>query len=855
MKLNAVILLYMSLCLSITIAQDIPSPKAEFGFEMGADRKLIDWDQIVSYFEMLNEKSDRLQLVELGKTTLDRRMIMAIITSPENMGKLQRFKEIQQQLGYPYELAETAAEALIEEGRMVCLITMNIHSNEIAASQESVELAHQLATANDPKLLNILDNTILLIVPSLNPDGQDMITKWYRGTVGSKYEGSRMPQKYHFYADHDNNRDWFFFNLQESRNLAKVLYHEWLPQVVMDQHQMGSNRARFFLPPYADPVNPNVVPSLSANVNLFGKYMIADMHDQGFRGLVTGTIFNGYFEGTMSKTPLWHNRIGILTEAASVNYATPIYFPKTSLSGMGIDLPEYKQQTNFLDPWPGGWWRLRDIVEYQKAAALSMLDLASVQRKKFLRNFYRLNREAIVGKWAGHPTAYIFPANQADPANCRELLRRLQQTNVAIYTADADFKIGNREFQKGDYVIPLAQPARAYIKDLLEVQHYPDLKEYPGGPPRQPYDVTAWTLPMQMGVECTAINVELPVKMTPTDVPSEAMELSNSAGNQFALDRRNSNNYKLVNKLLEAGFDVHTLKEPTVDLAAGTFLINAAGSRLKQLSEHANFLETAPAALLSEQTIAKSSTAPIKAARIGIYQPWIANAYDEGWTRLVLDNFDFEYTILHNDDFKTKGQLSKKFDVLIFGSQRADQIVNGRNQSNATIGAPETKPEFKGGISKVGVQEVKKFMLEGGTVLFFGRACNFAIDQFKLPARNILRDLNRRDYFIPGSILRMQLKRDSPLNYGMPESAYVYMNRNVAFRLRPYHDEIRETGVFGENNLLQSGWAVGEKHLYGAVGLAEIPVGKGKAILYAFRPQHRGQMYGTFKLIFNALYK
>ncbi|MFQ5825114.1 MAG: M14 metallopeptidase family protein, partial [bacterium] len=307
-RLTIFVLTLLTISFQILHAQDIKSPEETFGFQMGADKKLINWQQIVSYFNMLDEHSHRVKLVELGRTTLNRPMIMAIIASEEAIQNLEKYQNIQQQLGRPFELVDSEAKRLIRDGKLVFIITLNIHSTEIASSQESVELAYELATSQEAKIQKILDNVIVLLVPSLNPDGQDMVTKWYLQDVGTEYEGSRMPMKYHHYAGHDNNRDWFFFNLVESQMVAKVLYHDWYPEIVYDQHQMGSSGARFFLPPYADPVNPNVSPSLMASVNMLGKHVVADMHDQGFKGVVTGTRFNAFFEGTMSKTPLWHNR-------------------------------------------------------------------------------------------------------------------------------------------------------------------------------------------------------------------------------------------------------------------------------------------------------------------------------------------------------------------------------------------------------------------------------------------------------------------------------------------------------------------------------------------------------------------
>ena len=309
------------------------SPEDYFGHVMGADRKLIDWKQIVDYFSYLDGQSDRVTVQELGKTTLGKPFLMAIITSASDMPKLDRYREIQQALGRA-DIPPAEAAKLISEGKTVIIITLNIHATEIAASQESVELAWELATRQDDRVRKILDNVIILLVPSLNPDGQQMIVDYYEETVGTESEGASFPGLYHHYAGHDNNRDWFFFNLAESRLVAKVLYHEWYPEIVFDQHQMGSRSARLFMPPYQDPINPNVHPRLTAGTNMLGKYVVADLTDRGFTGLVTGTRFNAYFEGTMSKTPLWHNRIGILSEAASVRYATPTYHPPSSMAGM-----------------------------------------------------------------------------------------------------------------------------------------------------------------------------------------------------------------------------------------------------------------------------------------------------------------------------------------------------------------------------------------------------------------------------------------------------------------------------------------------------------------------------------------
>ncbi len=842
------------LSLSSLHAQTIKSPEQVFGFQMGADRKLINWEQIVSYFAMLDKDSPRVQVVELGKTTLDRPMIMAVIGTQATIQRLEKYQDIQQQLARPFNLKDSIAETLIHEGKLVFLITLNIHSTEIAASQESVELAHELATSETARMKKIRENVIVLLVPSLNPDGQDMVTEWYLKDVGTEYEGSRMPMKYHHYADHDNNRDWFFFNLVESQHVAGVLYHDWYPEIVLDQHQMGSRGARLFLPPYADPVNPNVAPALMAHVNTLGKHVVSDLHDAGFQGVVTGTIFNAFFEGTMSKTPLWHNRIGILTEAASVHIATPIFFPKTSLRGMGIDLPEYRQQTNFLDPWPGGWWRLRDIIEIEKAATYSMLDLAATYKQKYKRNFYRLNRDAITAGKQGGPFAYVVPVDQHDPNNAIELLRRLRIANVDIYRSQTPILTESGEVAENAFVVPLAQPARAYIKDLMEIQQYPNLREYPGGPPRQPYDVTAWTLPLQFNIKAIEIEAPFKTEMSSVERPTVPLPEAQPDSGWVYAERRFTHSFKLVNELIVNGIEVFQTHEQGEQAPAGTFLFSLTPEKGKAIQGTAQRFEVPLFA-------ARANTLPeyrkLTKARIAVYQPWIPWAYDEGWLRLVLDDFGFDYTLLHNEDFKSRAKLNNSFDVVIFGSQNTNWIVNGEPETpeQPVLGSPKIRKEYTGGIGAIGVDKIAQFLNEGGTVLFFGEACNFAIEKLNLPAQNVLQETNRSEYFAPGSIYEINLDLSSPLTYGMTATVPIYKNKSLVLKLKMYDREIRETGVFGDRHVLLSGWAVGEEQLHNNVALAEIPVGKGRAILYAFRPQHRAQTFGTFKLIFNALYK
>ncbi len=837
--------------------QPLSSPEEVFGFRMGTDRKLIDWNQIVDYFETLAKGSDRIVVRELGKTTLGKPFLLAIISSPENLANLDRFKAIQQQLANPLDLSEDEARSLVEEGKIVVLLSLNIHSTEIGSSQESVELAYELVNRSDERIERILNDVIILLIPSLNPDGLQMVVEWYREHVGTPHEGCRMPWLYHHYAGHDDNRDWFMFNLQESRLMAPVLYHEWFPEIVLDQHQMGSSGPRLFLPPYADPVNPNIHPALMAQVNMIGKHLVADLHAQGFKGIVTGMRFTAYFEGTMSKTPLWHNMVGILSEMASVRIATPIHLPRGSLGKYGPELPRYSKVTDFLDPWEGGWWHLRDIIEYEMAFTYSLLDLAATYKEKFMMNFYNTNAESIRKGQSEPPFAFIVPFDQHDPNAASEMLKRLKIGGVRIFRITDPFVYEGRTYQEGTYIIPLSQPCRPYIKDLLEAQKYPDLKLYPEGPPIPPYDVTGWTLPQQMGVSVIEMKTSIECEMIPTEEFSfELPGLGDKPARCYLMERRYNNSFTVTNKLLQKGTEVYWSDQPFSTggrkYPHGTFIIpdgEGIDASLKSLSDEFDV----PIYGTNEPIPVKGSR--VLMHRLGLYQPWLTSM-DEGWTRLVLDSFGFQYQSLHNDDIK-KGKLAAKYDAIIIPDMPVTAIVDGkwrREEEEPLIGTAERPVKYQGGIDKKGIEALKRFVREGGTLITFGNVSNFAIEKLRVPAVNVLKEIDRKEFYAPGSILRIELDNTQPLAYGMPQSVAIRSVNSPAFRLLPYIRESRAIGYYVDENPLLSGWLIGHEKLAGMTALAEIPVDKGRVIMFGFKVQSRAQTHGTFKLLFNAIY-
>jgi hypothetical protein len=838
-------------------AQTVQSPEEVFGFRMGSDKKLIDWKQVTGYLFDLGKHSDKIIVKELGKTTLGKPFLLAVISSADNIKNLERYQAIQQQLANPYDLSEDKAKSLVAEGKVVVIVTLNIHSTEIAASQESVELAYDLVTRSDPAVKKILDNVIILLVPSLNPDGQQMVVDWYRQHLGTPHEGSSMPWLYHHYAGHDNNRDWFMFNLTESRHTAKVLYHEWFPEIVLDQHQMGSTGPRLFLPPYADPVNPNVHSTVMAEVNMLGKHVVADLHEQGFKGVVTGMRFNAYFEGTMSKTPLWHNMVGILSEMASTRIATPLYLPRGSLGSYGPEISRYSRVTDFLSPWEGGWWRLRDIIEYEKALTFSILDLAATYKEKFMMNFYTMNKEAIQKGKTETPYAFIIPLEQHDPNSAEEMLKRLEINGARIFRSQSQFEYEGKTYAAGTYIVPLAQPCRPFIKDLLEPQKYPDLEHYPGGPPIPPYDVTGWTLQLQMGVDLVAMKTPLEVKLTPTETYGfSSPGLTPGTAKTYLVERRYNNSFILLNELLKARAEVYwsdsEFKVEDKTYPAGTFIIPAdrgIAPKLGTLSKEFGV----PVYGIDGPVHVKKTKALLP--RLALYHPWTRNM-DEGWTRLVLDNYHFSYKQLYNAEIK-KGNLNAKYDVIIIPDISVAGIMEGKRRwrrREPRLGDAPKPKKYQGGIGKEGIKALTEFVKAGGTLITLGNASDFAIEKIRVPAINVLKGIDGREFYAPGTLVRINLDTSQPLAYGMQEQAAIRLTGSMAFRLLIYVQESRAIGYYGEDNPLLSGWLKGAEKLAGKTALAEIPVEKGRVIMFGFRVQSRAQSFGTFKLLFNAIH-
>ena len=829
-----------ALLCSFAVSAAAPSPSEFLGFTVGADRKIADYRQIVSYFRALDAASARVEIQNLGKTTLGEEMIMAVISSEQNLQNAKRIKEIARRLADPRGLSDSEANALVQEGRVVLLITCNIHSTEIGASQMAMEWAHALATAEDAETKRRLDNVVLLLVPSLNPDGQIMETEWYRKNLGTKFEGSRMPWLYHHYTGHDNNRDWFMLTQKETRAMSRVMYHDWFPQIFLDEHQMGSTGPRIFVPPFADPADPDIHPLVFREVNLIGANMALRLEQAGKSGVIYAYTYDAYSPSMTRNTGWWKNISGLLTEVASANFGTPVHVAPGELSGGQKGLVEYGVQTNFPNPWPGGWWRLRDVMDYERIASDAILETCADRREDFLRNMLARSRAAVAA--AAPREAYRIPVDQRDRPSAVQLARLMNDHNVEVFTAD-----------NGDFWIPLAQPYGKFVREMFEVQRYPEVKLVAGREIVRPYDVSAWTLPLLMGVAVE--KATLPDGLARyRPVTSSTPTTSRSA---FAVEPGSPENAKVVNAALRAkAANVSIARSPLShggrSWPAGTVFLDAEAARAAAPVLTESAVESLPVSTLP------AGVERLRVPRVGLYKPWAASM-DEGWTRWVLEQYGFEPKSVDNKMIRA-GRLSDKFDAIVLPDVAKEVIATGRPkvEEGEMRYFAELPPEYAGGLEKEGAKALNDFVAAGGTLIALDSASDWVIENFNVPVRNSLYRAKAEDFLSPGALLRLRVTPDHPVTHGLPAEVAAFLNDSTAFQTVLGGAEVEHSVLAAypdsPRDILLSGWLRGEERLARRAAAVAITYGKGKIVLLGFRPQHRAQTHGTFPFLFNALY-
>lgn len=834
------------------------SPSEFFGFRMGTDYKVARWDRIVEYFYHLNDASDRIKVTDMGPSTEGNPFLMAVITSPENLAELDLLRNINLQLSDPRHVDEAAIDGLISQGKAVILQSMSLHATEIGGTQMAPELAYDLVSGDSDEVKRILDNVIFIMVPCFNPDGQILVTDWYNKWLGTEYEGSMPPWLYHKYTGHDNNRDAFMQNIVESQYMGKLLLNEWRPQAYQDHHHMGSYGARLFVAPYSEPLRPDTDPLIWRELAWYGAHMTYKLEEAGKQGVLHGAQFPGWGHYGYHWLTNHHNIAGMLTESASAKLATPLYIDPTQLIGAdGKNMPEYEAQSNFPNPWPGGWWRLRDIVEQMKISAYALLDAAARNKDTVLRNAYQKARHQTERGASGKTLAYLIPTEQHDPGTAQKLVALLHNQGIELYTALRPFVADSRNYDAGTTVVFLAQPKLGVIRALLGKTQYPrnSWTTTRDGKPTV-FDAAADTVAEYMGVRVCDVTSYFDAELEIiSSAPMPLVTLSpGEFGHVFEASRNDS--YRLVNRLLASGVAVWRLRDTLEELPNGGFWIDSAD--LSAAAELAldfgmEFYD------LEEEYLGDKEL--VKNLRIGVFQRYWGGNSDEGWTRLVLEQFEFPYETVFDANVRS-GSLNEEIDVLIIPSDNNQLLVDitkpdMSNPWTAILAKRvHTFPlEYRSGLGEEGKKAVADFVARGGRVLAFNMSSDFAIEACGLEVKNLLAGLDAKDFYTHGSTLKVNVNSSHPLAYGMPEEALVLHWDSPAFAITDTlkAEDYDTVLAYSEGNILQSGLLVGEERIRNKAAMVVARKGKGEVVLYGFGVQRRGQTHGTYKLLFNAL--
>ena len=882
-------------------APRIPTPKEQFGRNIGDDYFLVNWTQWVEYLQKMDRESDRMSVVEIGKTAEGRTQYTAIVTSPENHKRLAQFKEINRRLAMADGLTDDQARQLARDGRIVVWIDGGLHATEVLGAAQLIELTYRLNSATDAETMRILDDAIVLLT-NVNPDGMELVSNWYMREPDERRRSTAgLPRLYQKYIGHDNNRDFYMMNQPETENANRVMYREWYPAIMYNHHQTGPAGAVLFAPPFRDPFNYHFDPLIPLGIDMVGAAIHGRLAAEGKPGAVmrSAASYSTWFNGGIRTTSYFHNQIGILTEM--IGNPTPIEIPFVpDMQLRRSDAP------NPIAPQP---WHFRQSIEYSMTTNYAILDIASERKEDFLFNMYRMAKNAIdagnrdhwtiypkrldqlrtaIARQTGEsgrgsapvafyhdvlhdpaardPRGFIIPSDQPDFLTATRFANILIKAGVVVDRATAPFAVGGKSYPAGSYVVKTAQPFRAHVMDMFEPQDHPNDFPYPGGPPRAPYDVTGYNPAYSMGIVFDRIldSFDGPFeKVTDVIKPPPGRFSAAPQGGSYVFSAQVNDALVAVNQLLKAGQPVFRLHE-RIDMdgrtyPAGTFVAPAREGTTaileKAAQEKGLSIETRPGGFVPGT--------PVRPVRIGLWDVY-GGSMPSGWTRWLLEQFEFPFEVVFAKTLDA-GNLSSKYDVLIF----VDGAIPVRDGGGGGQPRAESIPaEFHDRLGSVSVSrtvpELRKFVEAGGRLLAIGSSTSVGY-HFGLPIRNALVErgaagdstpFGSEKFFIPGSILEARVDTSHPLAYGLPERVNVFFDESPSFRLLP---DAAARGVvpvawFGSAAPLKSGWAWGQEHLDQTVQIIDARVGKGHVLLFAPEIAWRAQPHGTFKFLFNGIY-
>lgn len=839
-------------------------PEKQFGFVPGSDYNLFTYEELTDYLMKLDKASPMVKMEEIGESPMGRKMYIVFISSEKNIANLPKLREINRELALNPSLSDKQRQEYITDGRVFFLATLSMHSDEVAPSQSAPIIAYQLATTSDPLVEKYLDDVVYMMVPCHNPDGMDLVVENYKKYRGTQYEGASMPQVYHKYVGHDNNRDFISLTQEDTRAIARIYNLDWFPQVMVEKHQMGSTGIRYYVPPAHDPIAQNVDGELWSWTGVFGTNMLRDLTGAGLTGIGQKTIFDMYWPGS-TETCIWKNVIGMLTEAASVQFASPLYIEPNELQASGKGLSEYDKSINFPVPWTGGWWRLGDIVRLEIESTFSILKTASLHRSDILRFRNDICRREVERGRTEPPFYYVVPAGQADQSELIRFVNLMREHGVNGYRLTADHTLDGINLKAGDFVYPLAQPFRAFVKEVMESQEFPVRHYSPDGEVIRPYDVTSWSLPLHRGLtsyEITTRDQAFEGKIALIEEDYAPIEGSLRLPAIFPATSNGS--FMAAFMAAQKGMKVSRLESEIIlegkVFGKGSFVIS--GGDATTLGAIAREACTEP---VYAGGTGKLPASEVKIPKIALVETYFHDM-DAGWTRYLFDTYKIPYRVIRPGEF-ADADLGKEFDIIIFPNSPKNTLMNGKPGSEGGAYMSSYHPDYQKGMGKKGMEKLLLFISNGGSVIAWGQSADLfsgllemtvdgTAEEFTLPFANTADQARREGLSIPGALVRLELKEDHPLTSGMPPSTGVFYRGNPLFRTSvPRFDmDRRVIGHFPEREILMSGYCEKEELLAGVPAMIWLKKGKGQLVLYSFNPQFRASTQGAYKLLFNALF-
>jgi hypothetical protein len=876
-------------------AQDrITSPKEHFGFELGDDYVLANYQQMAEFWRKLAAESDRMVLEEIGTTAEGRPHLMAVVTSPANHHNLAHYKAISQRLALAQGLTEEEARTLARQGRAVVWIDGGLHATETLGAQQLAQTIYEMVSRTDEETMRLLDETIVLFVHA-NPDGHDLVADWYmRHAEPERRTTAGLPRLYQKYIGHDNNRDFFMSTQAETENINRILYHEWMPQILYNHHQSGPAGTVVWSSPQRDPYNYNLDPLLILGLQALGTHMHQRLaaEDKPGATMASGGPYDGWWNGGIRNTANFHNIIAILTE--TIGSPTPMQIPFVAarqIPNRDLPFPIAPQE-----------WRFRQSVEYSISFNRAVIDYAARNREHLLYNIWRMGQRSIErgsqdhwtpspsrinavaekmgvagggrGGGAGpagdkawaelrapehrDPRGFIIPADQPDFLTAIKFINALREVNVEVHRAAKDFQVGTRTYPAGSFVVMTAQAFRPHVMDMFEPQDHPNVIPYPGAPPTPPYDTAGWTLAFQMGVQFDRILEPFSgpfERVTDWNVAPPPGRVNASRGHRsLTLSKRTNDASRVVNRMLSAGEAV-TMTEDVFQFAAG----GESQKRLQALSQELGVsLQSVPVATRATR---------LRAPRIGLWDQY-GGSMPSGWTRWILEQFEFPFTRVFPQELDAGG-LADRYDVLIFVTgaipAAGAEPGGGRGAGPGGLDPQDVPEEYRGHLGRVTPEQtiprIRQFVEAGGTIVAIGSSAANLAAHLQLPVENHLVEkgepLPRSRYFVPGSVLQARLDVRHPVAAGMRERTDFFFNNSPVFRVHPgaLGAAVRPIATFDTATPLRSGWAWGQHHLEGGIAAADVTVGNGRVLLFGPEILHRAQPHGTFKLLFNAIWE